>query len=113
MFKVDSFYSFILMYKVTNFDIREDPKWKSQTYMKVAQAIGISPTQAYKWGYHYKIKQSKSKAKKRGRKAKPKRNNRVRPSKQSKANIKVLKTNSTRYYTHESLLIFFVVFLLI
>ena len=33
--------------------------------MKAAEAIGISPTQAYKWGYHHKIKQSKSKAKKR------------------------------------------------
>ena len=34
----------------------EDPEWKTETYMKAAEAVGISPAQAYKWGYHQKSK---------------------------------------------------------
>ena len=64
MFKVDSSYYFILIYKVTNFDIREDPKWKSQTYMKAAEVIGISPTQTYKWGTTARSNKAKAKQRK-------------------------------------------------
>lgn len=35
---------------------RNDPDWSKATYQKVSAELGISESQAYKWGYHQKIK---------------------------------------------------------
>lgn len=34
----------------------EDPEWSNETFSRAAKEIGIKPIQAYKWGYHKKIK---------------------------------------------------------
>lgn len=35
---------------------RLDPEWKKETFTKAAEELGIKPIQAYKWGYHQKLK---------------------------------------------------------
>ena len=39
---------------------REDPSWKKDTFTKAANELGLKPIQAYKWGYHKKIKVAES-----------------------------------------------------
>ena len=65
---------------------REDPEWKIETYIKAAEATGISPIQAYKWGYHQRIKQLGTTLKSRPAKQIKVSNINIRPSSKSKIN---------------------------
>ena len=40
--------------------IRNDPEWTRKTFLEAASALKIKPIQAYKWGYHKKLKENEN-----------------------------------------------------
>ena len=38
----------------------KDPQWSRKTFLEAAKNLGIKISQAYKWGYHRKIKDPES-----------------------------------------------------
>lgn len=48
------------------FAFREDPDWTKETFHRAAEKLGIRPLQAYKWGYHRKLKEAEEEEKAKG-----------------------------------------------
>ena len=41
---------------------RKDPEWTRKTFVEAASVLKIKPIQAYKWGYHKRMKESENKS---------------------------------------------------
>ena len=47
-------------YEILNMYFQKDPNWKHETVKQAADQLGMPYRKIYKWGYHKKVKEIKS-----------------------------------------------------
>ena len=47
-------------YEILNMYFQKDPNWKHETVKQAADQLSMPYRKIYKWGYHKKVKQIKS-----------------------------------------------------